>query len=243
MKKTLLLLVILAMLPLKGTAQNTKNIDSTAVFILDKMGDMIGELVSCSVHVENSIDTLNANKDLVKYYRHSEVKFSGPSKLVIQISGDEGQKGFWYDGSFLSYYNYDENNYVTLEAPETTLEMIDAMHKRFDFEFPAADFFYPTFVDDLLENFNTIQYLGTTMIDQQECFHIIATNSTLNVQFWIMNAPQKLPKRFLIIHKDLSNRQYESTFSNWDLNPSIPESVFEFLPPPDAKLISIMSKL
>ena len=46
----------------------------------------------------------------------------------------------------------------------------------------------------------------------------------------------------LIIYKNKSNLQYQSTFSNWSLNPNTPNSIFGFLPPPNAKLISILKK-
>jgi hypothetical protein len=35
-------------------------------------------------------------------------------------------------------------DYVTLETPETTLEMIDAMHVDYDFQFQQPIFFYPS---------------------------------------------------------------------------------------------------
>ena len=148
----------------------------------------------------------------------------------------------FYDGSHLSYYNFDENNYITLEAPESTLEMIDKMHLDYNFNFPAADFFYPSFTDDMLEQFSTIKYLGSEFINGEECHRIMATNDEINVQLWLSNGTYLLPKRFVIIYKNKSNLQYESTFSNWIINPNIPNSTFDFLPPPHAKLISILKK-
>jgi hypothetical protein len=70
----------------------------------------------------------------------------------------------------------------------------------------------------------------------------MATNTDLNVQIWVSNKTYLLPKRFVIIYKNESNIQFESTFSNWTLNPNIPNAVFDFLPPPNAKLISILKK-
>ena len=140
------------------------------------------------------------------------------------------------------YSFIDENNYITLEAPESTLEMIDKMHLDYNFNFPAADFFYPSFTDDMLEQFSTIKYLGSEFINGEECHRIMATNDEINVQLWLSNGTYLLPKRFVIIYKNKSNLQYQSTFSNWSLNPNTPNSIFGFLPPPNAKLISILKK-
>ena len=60
------------------------------------------------------------------------------------------------------------------------------------------------------------------MVDGQECFHILAINSERTAQFWIANDAFNLPKKFVLTYKNKGNLQYESTFSNWRLNPNIP---------------------
>ena len=225
-----------------GYAQEVKKIDSVAIFILDQMGDVIGDLESVSFNLNNSTDKLDADKNIVKHYSTSAISFSGPDKLRVRSDGTKGRGGYYYDGTYMSYYSYDENNYVTLEAPETTLEMIDEMHLDYNFNFPAADFFYPSFTDDMMEQFTSIEFLGKKTVDGEECYHIMATNKDLNVQIWVSNETYLLPKRFVIIYKNKSNLQFESTFGNWTINPNIPDAVFDFLPPPNAKLISILKK-
>lgn len=240
--KNQFLALILLLASSVGFAQTSKEIDSTAIFILDKMSAVIGDLESVNFHLSSSNDKLDSNKDIVKEYHESNISFSGPDKLHIRVNGSDEDKGYWYDGSYITYYNYNENNYVTLEAPETTLEMIDDMHHNYSFQFPAADFFYPAFTDDLIEDFDSIKFLGRKTIKGEDCYHIQANNKDLNVQIWISTQPDVLPKHFVIIYKNKSNMQYESTFSNWSLNPSIPESKFNFLTPPHAKLISVLIK-
>lgn len=241
MKKSLFLLSILLSSYL-GHSQTDKTIDSTAIFVLDKMSDVIGNLTSVTFDLNSSVDKIDHSNTMIKHYSKSTITFSGPDKLLTRTEGSKGKSGFWYDGEYMTYYNYDENNYTTLEAPETTLGMIDQMHENYDFRFPAADFFYPNFTDDMMEYFDTIKFLGKKTIDDEECYHIMAINDTMNVQLWISNKTYLLPKHFVIVYKKESNRQYESTFSNWTLNPNVPDAVFNFLAPPTASLISILKK-
>jgi len=241
MRKTLLLLPLLS-ISFFGYAQEVKEIDSTAAYILDRMGEVIGDLESVSFNLDISADKLDADNNIVKNYSTSVISFSGPDKLRIRTKGTKGQTGFVYDGSYLSYYNYKENNYITLEAPESTMEMIDEMHLDYNFQFPAADFFYPSFTDDLIEQFDSITYTGMETIDGEECYKVLATNKNATVQIWVSNKTIMLPKKFVIIYKNEANRQYESTFSDWSINPTIPDAAFDFMPPPNAKLISILKK-
>lgn len=240
--KKCLFLITLIILPFFAFTQESKKIDSTAIFILDKMNDIIGNLESVSFDVSTATDKINAEQNIETHFSTSSVSMVGPDKLVSRTKGDSGSYGIWYDGSFVSYYSFDENNYVTLEAPDNIITMIDSMHMAYDFKFPAADFFYPSFTDDIIDAFDTVQYIGKKIVDNQECFHIMATNDEMHVQIWISNSIGILPKKLLIINKKEKNLQIESTFSNWSLNPNIPRPVFDFLPPPNARLISILAK-
>lgn len=80
MKKYLFALT-LCVLPFLNQAQE-KQIDSTAIFILDKMSDIIGDLNSVSFTLNTSVDKLNADKNIEKHYKHSTVSMVGPDKLI-----------------------------------------------------------------------------------------------------------------------------------------------------------------
>lgn len=241
MKKYAITILLLA-LPFFGQSQGARKIDSAAVYILDRMADIIGELEAVSFNLETAADRLDDKQKIETHYSTSHVRMTGPDKMVFQKYGDKGKYGFWYNGAYASMYSYEENNYVTLEAPGNIIAMIDSMHSRFDFQFPAADFFYPSYTDDILEDFNTLEYLGKTVVDGEDCFYIRATSENMHFQLWISSSNLNLPKRFIIIQKGQQNLRFESVFKNWDINPNIPNSVFEFLPPPGARLIDIMEK-
>ena len=241
MKKYMISLALIA-LPFIGQSQGTRQIDSAAVYILDRMADIIGELEAVSFSMETATDRLDDHQKIKTHYSSSDVNMLGPDKMVFHRYGDKGKHGFWFNGSYATLYSFKENSYVTLEYPGNLIEMIDELHSRFDFQFPAADFFYPSFTDDVLEEFNTLEYLGKTKIDGEDCFYIRATNDNMHLQLWISGSNWNLPKRFIIIQKGEENLRYESTFKHWDINPVLPNTIFEFLPPPKSRLIDIMEK-
>lgn len=241
MKKHVLILALLA-LPLYGQSQAARQIDSAAVYILDRMADIIGELEAVSFSLESATDRLDDNQRIETRYNSSHVSMQGPDKMVYQRFGNKGKYGFWFNGSYASLYSFNENNYVTLETHGNIIEMMDDLHTRFDFQFPAADFFYPSFTDDILADFNTLEYLGKTQVDGEDCFYLRATNENMHFQLWISSSKWTLPKRFIIIQKGDQNLRFESVFKDWDINPNLPNTMFEFLPPPKSKLIDIMEK-
>ena len=116
MKKQFLVLPLF-LLAILGYSQESKKIDSTALFMLDKMSEHIGELEAVTFELNNSIDELDSIGNIVKQYSKSTVFLTGPDKLLIRTEGGKSKTGIWYNGTYFSYYNFDENNYVTLEAP------------------------------------------------------------------------------------------------------------------------------
>jgi hypothetical protein len=225
-----------------ATRAQAPRIDTAAVMILNRMADVIGSLNSCSFTLKVSFDVADPEFGLVKHMDKDEVYFSGPDKMMIHAYGDKGHRGFWYNGNRLAYYSFDENNYAIIDAPPTTIATIDTVNKAYGIEFPAADFFYPTFVDDILGQFDTLVFIGKNVIDDRECFHILAKNKDLIVQFWIANDAYNLPQKEVIIYKNEANKQYEASFSNWELNAQIPGAIFEFMPPPRAAEITLIPR-
>jgi hypothetical protein len=178
---------------------------------------------------------------LIKYLSENEVCFSGSDKMKINITGDKGHKGYWYNGKHVVYYNYDENNYGILNAPPSTIETVDSLNRAYSIDFPAADFFYPTFTDDLIENSNQIIYKGKSKVNGEECSNILAIGTEQSIQIWIDNSTL-LPAKFVILdYSSNSQAQYEGTFSDWKINPDLQKSMFEFTIPADANKLKLIT--
>ncbi len=223
-------------------AQNSQ-IDTTAIMMLNKMGNLIGELESCSYTLKTSEDGIDVDLGLIKYFNIHQIYMVGPDKMMINSQGDKGHRGLWYNGKQLMYYSYTENNYGNIDAPSTIMAMIDTIHKNYGIEFPAADLFYPSFTIDLVDQSENIVYVGKSELDDKECFHIIAQNKEMSVQIWISNDALFLPMKFIIVYYDIKpNQQYEATFSDWELNPQLPDEMFEFTPPPQAEQLILLAK-
>ena len=139
-------------------------------------------------------------------------------------------------------HEYFENNYSIIDAPDNIVDMIDMINKDYAIEVPAADFFYPTFTDDVLNFFDDVVFMGKRNLEGKECWLVIASNKDLSAQIWFAADAFTLPQKFVLVYKNDGNRQFEAIFSNWQLNPDFPPTVFEFLPPPGARQVSILPR-
>jgi hypothetical protein len=240
MYKKLFFVVLLGGLSAFTQAQ-TRRIDTVAVSILDRMSAMIGDLGSCSVTIKSNYDIISHQLGLVKHSDEEQLYLNGPNKLLLRAEGDKGSRDFFFNGKTLSYYSLDKNQYGQIEAPVTVMEMIDTVNKLYGVDFPVADFFYPGFVDDILAESKDLVYLGLTKVNGKECFHIAGTAKDKTFQFWISDDAFSLPLKVVIVYtsKEMTP-QYEAVLSDWQVNPNLPDAMFEFSPPHLAKRIKLV---
>jgi hypothetical protein len=240
MNKRFFFTVLICAAATSGVTAQKMQIDTIAVAILDRMAAMIGDLSSCHVTVKSNYDIRSQHLGLIKHGDAEELYMQGPDKLLIRSQGDRGDRNIYYNGKTLSYYSVEKNQYATLPLSLPVIDMIDTVNKIYDINFPAADFFYPSFVDDLLSESKYLIYLGMTKVDGRDCFHIAGTAADKTFQFWITDDALTLPLKMVIVYTNRDmNPQYEAILSDWQINPILPGALFEFMIPPKAKPIKL----
>jgi hypothetical protein len=224
------------------TGKTTAQIDSEAVAILDNMSDVVTNLESCSFVIKTEYDIFSSRFGLIKHSDNANVYLKAPGKILVNKKGDMGVKSIYCDGKILTYYSADNNKYSEIPAFPTIMETIDSIHNEYGVDFPAADVFYPDLVDEIMENSDNLSFLGFTTVEEKECFHIAGTNETQTYQLWITK-DDFLPIKMGIIYTDRQgNPQFEALFINWNLNPVLEDSMFNFVVPDGASKIIFLKK-
>ncbi|MFD2201338.1 DUF2092 domain-containing protein [Shivajiella indica] len=243
MRKFLILGLLSFLVAISLYAQESSHFDNRAVVLLDRMSEVIGELNSCSFKLNASSDKVLPEVGLVKEFFKHQIQFVGPDKMHIQTNAPTNNHFYWYNGDIMMYYSLTYNHYGFIETPDNIIETIDMVNAEYGVDFPAADFFYPTFTDDLIDHSDTIHYLGLVNVDGVDCHHIIAVGPEQHLQLWLRNDTFTLPHRFVILEKSENyTLQYEGIFSEWMINPYLPESIFDFVVPESAKRLTIVPK-
>jgi hypothetical protein len=150
--------------------------------------------------------------------------------MYIHSIGTKGERSYWYDGKTMGYFNYTKNVFDTIPAPDNIIKTIDVIHHKYGIDFPAADFFYPTFTDDMIDGFDKILFYGDETIDGVDCVVSESVNDKYLVHIWI-NKSTNLPHKLVISTVNNPLGYYEAVFSNWRVNADLPDILFEFKPP------------
>ena len=235
-KKSVLYSVLVSFLLVSCTSEDKAQYDTRALESLDAMSESIGELLACSY----TLDDVNVLEDGTENYDQHDVYMRGPDKMYIHSVGSKGDRSYWYDGSTLAYFSFDKNTYATIEAPDSIMKTIEHVHEKYGIDFPAADFFYPDFTDDIMDDYDHVLFMGDEAINGVESTSILASNDKTIVQIWIDKATN-LPVKFLIDSKASSAEYYVASFSNVRVNPDLPDLLFDTNPPINSKSTELNS--
>lgn len=225
-KTKILYLLLISIFLVSCTSADKNQYDTRAIELLDLMSETIGDLSACSY----TLNDVTVTADGIELHHQSDVYLRGPDKMYIHRIGSQGERSTWYNGSILAYYLFEKNTYATTEAPDNILKTIDYVHDEYGYDFPAADFLYPSFTDDLLDHYDHVLFLGDVMLNDRETISIVASNDENIVQIWV-DKTSNLPLKLLIDSKDSATEYYQATFSNFKTNPNLPDLLFEFKPP------------
>lgn len=231
------ILILLACLNISCQENPQKQFDAKGIKYLDLMSQNIGKMESCSFTLY-TIDKRSKAKDTL--FAKYEVYFKDGNKMHFYRQTSVGRVGFWFSNSTLKVFNFDNANYQEIKTDSLTLPMIDRLHREYQIDFPAADFFYPSFTDDIMSQFDqvfSIQSLKVDLPRGNEINFIEADNKDANVLLGL-DAITYLPVS-IEIHGS-SNAFYMGSFENWRVNPEIPDELFEFIAPENAKSSEIL---
>ncbi|RFM27304.1 DUF2092 domain-containing protein [Deminuibacter soli] len=227
---------------IQATAQTQRqDIDSAALFLLQRTTATILQMTACSFRITTSYDMANGQAGLVKHSTLDDVFMKFPGKLLVISSGDKGRRGLWCDDSILSYYSYDHNNYATISAPGSIIAAIDTVSKTFGIDFPGVDFFYPDFAAAIAASAQSLLYLGQTPVNGESCVHIAGRDQEKSYEFWLSMEQWFLPVKISIhYYHTQGGPQYEASYSNWHVNPNLSNALFDFVIPPRAGKIRLL---
>jgi hypothetical protein len=121
------------------------------------------------------------------------------------------------------------DSYQTTPAPPTLDVAIEKTRKQFDIDAPGADLLYSRPYDILTEQVVSGRFIGRETIDGVQANHLAFQGEEVDVQVWIKDGPQPLPRRYVITTKDVRGHpEFAVQLSDWNTQPRLPSSTFEF---------------
>jgi hypothetical protein len=247
-RATFILVFILSLAGTLAGAQTprpaTSERDERAMSILKHMADFLSQTQRFSVVVDLGFDVVQESGQKIEFGETRRIVVRRPDHARIDITKrDGGTSGFIFDGQEIAVFNTREHVYATAAKPGTLDEAIDYFMNTLDMRFPLADLLSSKLAEALRARVRAAYYVEQANIAGVPCDHLALRGEWADLQLWIAQGDRPLPHRLVFTYKNAEGQpQFWAQFSDWNLSPDIPDSLFVFTPPEGAAKIAFAAR-
>jgi hypothetical protein len=228
--------------PTPSTAASER--DAQAMAILQRMADFLSQAQRLSVTAEIGFDVVQESGEKLEFGETRQIVIRRPDRARIDITKRDGAtSGFIFDGQTIAVFNAKEHVYATAARPGTLDEAIDYFINDLDMRFPLAEMFSSQLAETLPDKVRAAYYVEQANIAGVPCDHLAFRGDWADIQLWIAQGDPPLPRRVVLTYKDAEGQpQFRAQFSDWNLAPDVPDSLFVFTPPAGAAKIAFAAR-
>jgi hypothetical protein len=218
--------------------------DRQAMAILKRMADFLSQTQRFSVTVDTGFDVVQASGEKIEFGEIRKIVVSRPDHARIDITKRDGDTGgFIFDGKDIAVFNTREKVYATVARAGTLDEAIDYFINNLDMRLPLAELLSSHLAETLHDKVRAASYVERTNIAGVPCDHIALRGAQADLQLWMAQGNQPLPQRLVITYKEaVGQPPFWAQFSDWNLAPDLPDSLFVFTPQEGAAKIDFASR-
>ena len=218
-------------------------IDPKADKLLHKMSDELAKAKRMQFDADHVLEAVTTDGEVLQFVARSRVAIQRPNKARSDRIGRIADATLYYDGKQISIVGKRTGLYASKPAPATLDGALDFARDELDLDAPAADLLYDDVYSGLMQDVVSASYLGTEPIGDRVCHHLAYRGKDTDWQIWIDDGKRALPCRYVITSKNVKGTPtFEVAFSNWEINPQLPENYFTFKPPRGGTEIEFMPR-
>jgi hypothetical protein len=237
-----LLVGMFAGTPAPSTAASAR--DPQAMAMLQRMADFLSRAQRFSVTTEIAFDVVQSSGEKLEFGETRKFVIRRPDGARIDTTKRDGAtSGFRFDGQEIAVFNTKEQVYATAPKPGTVDQAIAYFINDLDMRFPLAQLFSAQLAEALPAQMRTANNIGLERIMGVPCEHLAFQGNQADLQLWMAQGDQPLPCRLVITYKAAEGQpQFRAQFSDWNLSPDVPDTLFAFTPPEGATKIAFATR-
>jgi len=222
-----------------GPTDQKKN-EERAMAVLKRTAEFLSQAQRFSVTVDIGFDAVQDSGQKIEFGETRKIVLRRPNHLRVDATKRDGSKSeLIFNGKDITLFHAKENVYATEAKPGTVDGAIAYFVKDLGMRLPLAELLDSGIAKTLPELVREPAYVENSSIAGVPCDHIALRGEQADVQLWIAQGVQPLPQRVVITYKREDGRpQFWAQFSNWNLAPNVPDSLFTFTPPKGAAKIA-----
>jgi hypothetical protein len=211
--------------------------------LLKASTDFLASQKEFSAETRNTLEVVLKSGQKIEFNHVARMSAQRPNKLRAERTGDLVDQVFIYDGKSLTLHNPQEKVFAQVAAPDTLEAMLEFARTKLDIVAPAGDLLnknaYAILMDGVTDGF----VVGKAVIEGVRCDHLAFRAPHVDLQVWVQEGAQPLPRKLVITTRDLPNApQFGVTVTKWNLKPTFNAQTFSFTPPAGAKKVDFLPR-
>lgn len=161
-----------------------------------------------------------------------------PDRMRVDGEGDVVGKQFYYDGKTFTLYDKAHNVYATEEVPGDIEGALDKAHRDYNLTIALADMASASLCEHMSQGIGNGVYVGVRKVRGIPSHQFAFDRGDDHFQIWVDAGEAPLIRKIVITRGGLPHSpQWSATFTEWNLDPQLDESIFAFSAPQGAEKI------
>lgn len=205
--------------------------DDQAIGILNAMGTEIASLDQFIVTGEGYVDVGLGAGQIVEHSMDVTLRMNRPSEMRITNQDSESVKEIYFEGGVLTVYSEATNFYAQAEISGDVDAAARFAVNDLGIDAPLLDFVFNDASKHLLEDAESVEYLGLSRFRDMIYHHIAVRASEYDFQLWVAAEGPPLPGKLAISMKWQAGSPRSVFFFSWNTNPDLDPKAFSAEPP------------
>lgn len=207
-----------------------------------RMADFLARLPRFRVAARIGYDVVQENGEKIEFGEMRDVIVDRPDRMRVDVTRSDDDRGLLlFDGTSITVFDADNNVYSRIEKPGDLDALITYFVKDLKMRLPLAQLLVTSLPAQLEKRVRSVDYIERSVALDVPCDHLAARGDNADVQVWIAQGDQPLPRRVVITYRDAPGApQFRADLFGWDLAPETSDSLFAFAPPAGAEEIPIL---
>ena len=226
----------------KTTGAPSAEKEPEAMAILLKMANFLAKAPAFSVTQRSGYDAIQSDGERIEFGEKRRMLLQRPDRVRVEVQRSDGDKGLvLFDGKGITAYKADDNVYARAEIPSNVDDVLVYLVKNLNMTLPMARMFQTSFPEYLEKQITSVDYVEEDYLFDVPTDHLAARSAEVDLQIWIAQGKQPLPRRIIITYKNAPGEpQFRADLSDWDLSPKMAANAFTFKPPKGAEQIPFL---
>jgi hypothetical protein len=209
------------------------------------MAQFLANAPRFQVSLRSGYDVVQASGQKIAFHEDRLVTLSRPDRLRIEATRSDGAKALTvFSGKEIVVLDYASKVYARAPQPGALDQTIVYFVRDLGMRLPLAAMLLTRLPAELQERIRSVDYVELTAVDGIPAHHIAARTDTVDVQLWVTDGAQPLPRRIVLTYKNEPGQpQFSAEFSKWNLAPAIDDALFAVQAPPELQKVAFAAQV